>query len=327
MKRQFLLICILIFLSGGIAFGQETRAFSRLDTGAMLIGDQVNMTIGVTYPVNSRIGWPVIPDSILSHIKVLNRSAIDSTLSQDKRSVTRKQKFLLTCFDSGFYAIPPVRFSLQQGSDTNRAYVEATPLFLKVNPVQVDTTKAIKPIKGPIRIPLTFREFFPWLLGGIAVLLAVYFIFYYLRKRRKDEPIFQLKPKIRLLPHEYAFSELEKLRARKLWQSGKIKEYHSDLTEIIRNYIEQRFQVMAMEMTSDEILEQFAGKAIISIPAREALRGVLQLADMVKFAKAQPLPAEHDKSMEKALVFVNETMIARQEVKEDAGVADPVAVT
>jgi len=324
-KNIFISLIIVVFLAQKV-LSQDINVVTRLDTNAMLIGDQVRLNIGISVPAKSLVTWPLIGDTILGHILVLNRTKIDSAFSPDRKILKLNQKFLLTSFDSGFYAIPPVRFYIQQPPDTVKIARQSEPLFLNVHSVHVDTTLAIKPIKGPIKIPISFREMLPWIIGGVLVIALVSFIIYYLRKRKKAEPLFRLKPRISLLPHETALMELEKFRIKKLWQSGKIKEYHTELTEIIRKYIQERFGIMAMEMTSEEIMESLKDNMEISKGALDKLLQILLLADLVKFAKAQPTPSEHELSLENSITFVKDTILRIVEQKEVAEQKEPAMI-
>jgi len=167
-----------------------------------------------------------------------------------------------------------------------------------------------------LKVPLTFKEVAPYILLVIVVAALIYFGIWYYRKRKKAEPIFKIsKPK--LPPHEIAMEELEKLRQKKLWQNNKIKEFYTELTEIVRKYIEGRFSINALEMTTDEIMESF--KSIdISEDAKGKLRQMLVLADMVKFAKEQPVPTENEQSFNNALDYVQSTIIViKEEEKAD----------
>ena len=121
-------------------------------------------------------------------------------------------------------------------------------------------------------------------------------------------PVF-VKPKPILPPHILAINQLEELRLAKVWQTGKVKEYHTQLTDIVREYLENRFHFEAMEMTSDEILEEIANQKV-NKEATSKLAGILQLADLVKFAKGQPTPLENDLSLSHGVDFVNETKLA-----------------
>ena len=158
----------------------------------------------------------------------------------------------------------------------------------------------------------------PWILGGLLLIVLVFFLFYFFRKRSKSEPVFTLKPRVVLLPHEAALAELEKLRVQKLWQEGRTKEYHTILTDILRTYIEARFKRNAMESTTSEIIDELTGLPEIPRESLEKLRQILVLADLVKFAKSQPLPAEHESSLVSGVAFVRETIPALHEPKSDS---------
>jgi LPXTG-motif cell wall-anchored protein len=196
-------------------------------------------------------------------------------------------------------------------SDTSTQLASATMMMLAVHTVQVDTTLAIKPIIGPLKVPVTFREMVPWILAGLAVILLITGIIWYLRKRKKQEPVFNLKPKVVLLPHERALNDFEKLRVKKLWQAGRVKEYHSEVTEILRRYIEEHFKVPALEQTSAEITDSLKNLEGCRPDSLSKLNRVLILADMVKFAKAQPLALENEQCLGDSVEFVNETTSLR----------------
>jgi len=306
----------LLFLFSVVGYqgpAQSLIAIAKLDTNAMLIGDQVKLDITFSYPLNTMVSWPSIPDTILQTIQVINRSKIDTSVSADKKTVTLHQNFLITSFDSGFYAIPPIRVFYRELPDTTIRFAQTETLLLSVHTLAVDTTKVFKPIKGPLSVPLTFREILPWLLLALLGILIVLAILYYLKKRKKAEPVFKIRTETRLLPHEIALSELEKLRLKKLWQGGRTKEYHSELTDILRTYLENRFSIMALEMTSHDIIDSLRTQKDINNDSIGKLNHILSMADLVKFAKMQPLPVENDLSMENAVAFVNDTTIKKEQ--------------
>jgi len=315
-KNIYSIILLLISVASP-AFAQSFQAVARLDTNAMLIGDQVKLDLEFSFPEKTLIRWPGIGDTILRSIQIIDRTKIDTSFSKDKKMVKFHQTLLLTSFDSGFYMIPPIRFYYRQPPDTTIKIAQTETLLLKVHTLAVDTTKAIKPIKGPLKVPLTFREVIPFILLGILIILIILGVIYYLKKRKKSEPIFRIRPKIELPPHEIALGELEKLRLKKLWQGGRIKEYHSELTDIVRIYIERRFGIMAMEMTTMEILGSLKGSDHLPGEIMEKLNYMLTLADLVKFAKMQPLPTENDMSMDNAVRFVHGTTIKKDQGNSD----------
>ena len=310
-------IVFLVLFTIGIVRSQDFQTSAKLDTNMLLIGDQTNLSMTFQFPAKTQVQWPVIKDTILGYLQILNRSKIDTTISQDKQWMTLHQVFRITSFDSGLYTIPPIRFYFRELPDTTLHFSQTESLILEVHTVPVDTTKAIKPIKDPMKVPITFRELLPWILLALLVILIVWFVTFYLKKRKKAEPIFQLKPKIILQPYEIALIELEKIRVKKLWQNGKVKEYHTEVTEILRRYVEERFLVMALESTTGEILDGLSGRPDLPAKLAEKLLQILTLADLVKFAKAQPLPAENEQSMQHAIDFVNSTI-----AKEEEQIAD-----
>ncbi len=301
------LAIVMCSLVGG-SYAQEVGVMAKLDTNAMLIGDHVLMTLKFTGPAKTQVLWPFLPDTILGHITIIGRGKIDTAYTTDKKQVTLTQKVNVTCFDSGFYTIPSIPFAYRILPDTSKLTATTTMLMLAVHTVKVDTTQSIKPIIGPLKIPITFTEMLPWILGAVAVAILVFTGIWYYRKRKKQEPVFKLKPKVVVPPYERALQEFEKLRQKKLWQNGKVKEYHSELTEILRRYIEDRFMVPALEQTSSEIYESLLNQAECPRPSADKLNRLLVLADMVKFAKALPVATENDMCLTEGVEFVRSTI-------------------
>lgn len=298
---------ILLLVSGMSALGQGPQATASLDAGTILIGDQVNLTLGLSIQAGTQVVWPSLKDTILGKIRVIDRTKVDTAWSADKKNLKLTQKLRLTCFDSGFYTIPPIRFYYRHLPDTTIRFEQSNMQILTVHTVAVDTTQAIKPIKGPIKVPFSILDYLPWIIGILVFLAIVGFLLFYFIKRRKGEPIFVLRPAIRYQPHETALMELEKLRVKKLWQAGKTKEYHTELTDILRKYIEDRFHLMALESTTAEILEDLKENTEIPEKSLNSLRDVLSMADLVKFAKYLPLPEDHERSLEEAIEFIHRT--------------------
>ncbi|MGA2822441.1 MAG: hypothetical protein ABSE72_02845 [Bacteroidales bacterium] len=313
--RKTYSLLFLLLVSGTIAWGQGYKATAKLEPHTILIGDQVNLSLNFSFPSGTQIVWPSIKDTILGNIQVISRTKVDTSWSADKKNLQLTQKLRLTCFDSGFYTIPPIRFYYRNLPDTTIRFEQTEIQVLTVHTLAVDTTLAIKPIKGPVKIPFSILEYMTWIIAGLLFLAIAGFLLYYLIRKRKGEPIFILRPSVKYQPHEWALMELEKLRTKKLWQTGKIKEYHTELTDILRKYIEDRFHLMAMESTTSEILEDLEEKTGIQKECRTTLGKILSMADLVKFAKYLPMQEDHEKSMEDAVDFINKTF-ATPEIPE-----------
>jgi hypothetical protein len=220
------------------------------------------------------------------------------------------QTITITSFDSGSYIFPSIPIL----SVDSQIIAQTEPLFFEVSSVAVDTTAAFKDIKGNVRVPLSLHEiilllkkYTPYLgLAVIAIGLIIYLIIKYVYNKRKKKPLSVEKPKLKIKAHILALKELEKLKHKKLWEQGKIKQYYSELTDILRTYMENRWNIYAMEMVSKEIIDEFK-KLQLPDDLIEKMQSTFTLADLVKFAKWNPLPSDHDIAFKNSLSFVEET--------------------
>jgi len=304
----FIISVFLLFTSQ--LFSQNITVTAELDTNAILIGKQAKIKLKVEYKTdqgNIKIDFPKIGDTLIKQIEVVGKSKIERFIpdSSNMNRLAQTQTIIITSFDSGYYAIPPFKFIVN--GDANKP-IETEPLLFAVNTLAVDTTIAIKDIKPPIEVPFNWKELLPYIyagLGALAVLAGIIYLIIYFIKKRKKKPVPEIIiPKIPA--HVTALERLEKLKEEKLWQQGKLKEYHSELSDIIRQYIEHRFYIHAMEQVTDEIMYSFR-TADVSDELKMKLRNVLFLSDLVKFAKEQPLPNENEMSWTNAHEFIMAT--------------------
>jgi hypothetical protein len=307
-KYIFLFSCLLFSFS---LSAQEIKAEVKLDTNRIVIGDQVTINLSLRLPKSYPFRWTALPDTLAGKIEIVSKSAIDTIVSADSKNITLNQHLTITAFDSGYYAIPPFSFAYHKPGDTTTLFAETEALLLNVTTVAVDTTKAIKDIKPLMGVPITFGEILPWLGGALALAGIIAFIVYYFKRRRKALPLFNFPVKPPLPPHEKAFIALEELKNKKLWQTGFVKDYHTAVTDIIRQYIEERFFINAVEMTSDEILWAVKGNNF-PMEIADKLREILVIADLVKFAKEMPLSLHNEQSMAYAFDFVRATLPATE---------------
>lgn len=300
LKNIIVLILVIAFVQSN---AQIVNVDAALDTNVMLIGDQVGFKIRLRIPESGTFRWPSLADTLPEKIEIVKKSKIDTTLLGDGY-MNIEQTLTLTAFDTGYYVIKPLQFFY--GDDNNS--VETEPYLLNVFTVEVDTSLSIKPIKGPIAAPLTFAEILPWAIAALIIMIILGGSIYYYNSRKNNQPIVIKKPRPKLPAHRIALDELEKLKTEKLWQKDQVKAYHSRLTDILRIYIEDQFNIAALEMTTWETIRAFAG-AKIAKSNLEILRETLEIADLVKFAKLKPMPEEHEKSMTNAINFVRQTTV------------------
>jgi hypothetical protein len=258
-------------------------------------------------PSGTFVHWPNFKDTIPVSLDMVEAYKIDTAYSSDKKETILSQKLRVTSFDTGMHVVGAIPFYQRTNKGDTMGLLAVTQEFLySVMTVPVDTTKAIKDIKGTMGIPWTFRELLPYIGLGLLLVAVIAGIIYYIRRRRKNKPFIVLPAKPGIPPHVVALEDLEKLRKAQLWQNGRVKEYYTALTDILRTYMEQRFQFNALEMTTYEILEHLRGDVLASANS-EALRDVLELADLVKFAKENPLPDRHDYCLNQGIEFVSKT--------------------
>ncbi|QKJ28684.1 hypothetical protein HQ865_02555 [Mucilaginibacter mali] len=306
MKQQYFKYVMLVGLIWAFAFGakaQDVTVNARLDQQTLKIGDQTQLHLIVRQPLKGKVVFPKIADTLISKVQVLKAGKQDTTVDHnDPKMISVSRSYTITSFDAGTYTLPALAFK----ADTST--IKSNELILEVQTVKVDTTKAIYDIKQPLAVSYTF---FDWLRDhwlavalGMAIVLLILGIIWYIKSRPKKEVVIpEYKPDIPL--HIQILEKLQVLRARKLYIHD-AKAYHTELTDIIRDYLEHRYVIKTHEKTSDEIFESL--KYIdIDQENRNLLRQILLLADMVKFAKEQPLPPENEQSMDNAIAFVNKT--------------------
>lgn len=273
---------IYILLLSNFAFAQT----ATLDSNTILIGQQINFTI--TNKVTSTKIWPTYNEFLVEGIEIIKASKIDTT------DGVITQEFIITAWDSGSYFIPPIAFS--ENSKTEA-------LLLNVQTIILAEDAELKDIKQPIEEPIGWSDIWPWLLGILILSLLIFIVKKYIFN--KNKPSIIIKPKVIIAADISALKELNALEKAKIWQEGNVKEYHSQLSEIIRRYTENRFQFIALELTTDEILQEL--KSILSDDQLNNLSTLLQRADLAKFAKSKPIDTENMESMVLAKGFVNAT--------------------
>ncbi len=317
MKSYFKILIFIFFVFANQLQAQNTEAFAKLDTNSIMIGDQVGLELGIKLPSGFTTLWPAISDTITENIELISRSGIDTVFDEDQMILS--QQLTITSFDSGYFEMPSFSFLFGKEGDSLTFSSESQNLFLQVYTPEVDTSQAFKVIKAPYSEPYTFMEIFPWVLGGLIIIALIAFGIWFIIRRKKNKPVFASKPKPLRPPQEVALEKLETLRLEKVWQQGNIKKYHSQLTNIVREYLDRRFNFDAPEMTSGEIINELRNHKV-NDEVMTKISSSFQLSDLVKFAKSQPTALENDLSLSHCVDFINETAIVFEtETKEEVG--------
>ena len=299
---KYLLVVFCFCTAGFSGYAQPVVVKADMDSTNIFIGEQTKIYLEIAFDKSQDVQIPIFSDTLMHGVEVLKISKIDTTDIGNNR-IQLKYNYLITSFDANVYLLPP--FKAIHESDT--AYSQE--LALKVSTIPVDTEKAEEyfDIKDVITPSIVWKDYFPiflWILAGIVGIALIAYLVYRIMNRKTLVPFKKSEPD--LPPHVKAIRELNELKTAKLWQHGRNKEYHSSITDILREYIDRRFNVGAMEMTSGEILDALKRISASDI-AYDNLKQILLLADFVKFAKYNPLPDENELSMMNAYVFVNNT--------------------
>lgn len=278
---------------------------ASLDSAHIIMGKQTSLHIEIVDNNGVNGVLPILnSDTIIAEIEVISKSQADTIdLENNRRQIN--QDIIIQSFDSGLYTIPPIQYIV--GKDT----FKANPLALKVIPVSVDSLQTIHSQADVIYPNSRWYDFLPdfitdywgWILVVIIVILgAIFGLLLY----KKKLPITLTPAKKEIPPYELAIQLLEKLRDEKLCERGQEKEFYTRLTDILRSYIDSRFGINAMEMTTTQIIESLNSNNE-TVDSKSYVEQVLEIADFVKFAKVRPLPDDNVKSYNWALQFVKET--------------------
>ncbi len=318
------------FFFGLLSLNAQLNVSATLGNSKILIGDQVNLHIEANYPGTFEVlsvDLSVL-DSIFSE-KNPSKPGIDpglleiiqqtewETLSNGNTTTYRKD-VKITAWQEGVYFIPPIRFIFKSGANSRSELTNKLTLLVS-SPIEaneaVDTIQ-IAPIKGIVAEEWRFSDFLPviYTFGAvILIIIAVIALILYIARRKQGPPPIQL---VQRPAHEIALHKLKTLKAQELWQKGNFKEYQSQLTYIIREYIENRYQKPALESTTNQILNDLK-EVDFPINLVEKMREMLQLADMVKFAKATPPAESNIKLMDEAEEIVRATKKELPETEEE----------
>lgn len=312
LKALFLLG--LLCLSHTISLkGQGAQVSIVADTQSILIGEPISLTLTVKGQSGAQVGFPNLTDA-LSGFELLEMQDLDS-IQTGGVMLELKQGYTITSFDSGSYQLPPLAVAYGREGRVDTLYTN--PLRFEVQTVEIDTTQSIKPIKDPLSIPITLKELLPISLGVLALMGIILGVLYFFVWRKKPET-----PKEKKLPppvpaHEIAMRKLAQLEAKKLWQQGEVQAYYDELTDVIREYLEARYKVQALESTTDEIIREVEQSASgVTEKLRRELKDLLQRADLVKFAKHTPDASFNLEGMDKARAFIRDTRVRITEMAE-----------
>ena len=305
-KYRTLLTTLYFLLSAFFSIAQNANVKASINKDHIIIGDAVELKLSATFnPTQTKVQFPIINDTF-NHFEVIEKEKSDTVINREKSTIT--QTIIISNYDSGQWSIPSFTFGILPLQDSVPYILNTDSLLVNVNTIAVDTSKPFMPIMAIREAKMPMKTIVMY-VAGIIIIVAIlgFLVWYFIKKYREKNN----KPKekineIKLLPHEKAMQNLAQLESQNLWQNGQEKIYHTLLTDAIRTYLEEQFNMDVFEKTSSELMQQIKKQKALS-NSRQAVRSIFETADLVKFAKNKPSEEEHLQSMELAREIILES--------------------
>lgn len=293
-----------LLLMGVSKTDAQVTVDAKIDSLHLLIGEQTRVELEVSLNANQKLQLPVLRDTLVRGVEILDIAKPDTQMLNEGKRMLVKQEYTITSFDSALYYLPPFEVLVNDVPYRSKA------LALKVNSLPVDTLNPDQ-FFGPksIREVSVMWEDVSTIFWLTLLMVALGGLGYYLYKRFKDnKPIIRkIKVEPKLPPHTLALQDIERIKSDKHLRLTDPKAYYTELTDVLRTYMAERFGFNAMEMTSSEIIDK-----LLETNDKESIRELkflFETADLVKFAKHSPLMNENDMNLVNAVDFINNTKV------------------
>ncbi len=307
-----LLFCMMSFL-GIQCDAQVTFLRGRTDVDTIIVGQPFDYQLSLTIPKDYFVEWKQFGDTLSKSIDVINIEDVKTTSINNSDNVIMTQNLTLTSFDTGYVYVPEIAITYSKSlQDSIRYTLRTDEKELYVTTVAVDTTEAFRPIKGVMRQGLTAKEVFPWIAIVIIIAGVVYLIIYLKKHKKTKDVVVEEKKKPTIPAIITARAKLAEMKDNEVWNTPQTKDYYTDLTDIAREYLEGQFEIDAIEMTTDEIMEAI-NRLDLNNLTKSKLQDTLTTADLVKFAKANPSAEQNKQSFSDINNFVEDSYIYFQE--------------
>ena len=293
---------MLLCLAAIEGFAQVTVDAS-IDSTQLFIGQQAKIKLQVSMNAGQNLLMPQFPDTIVAGVEVVDVAKPDTQMLNGNKRLLISQEYTVTSFDSALYYLPPFEVSVD-----NKLYRSKNTLALKVYSVPVDTLHpdqffGPKPIQ---EVSITWGDIDTLVYSLLIMLILAGVSVFFVIRYRDNKPIIKIiKIEPKLPPHQMAMKKIDEIKSDKAKLRSDPRAYYTELTDVIRTYIKDRFNFNALEMTSTEIMEH-----LMQVKDQQSiaeLKSLFETADLVKFAKHAPLMNENDMNLVNAVDFINET--------------------
>lgn len=311
------IVLMALFLIGDVHSEGGIELYSKVDRSKITIGDLVTYTIIIKRDKGVEVKLPVLGAN-LGQFEIRDYKIHNQQIEDDK--IIDRIDYIISTFDVGEYEIPPVEIKYKLSKEKEERVLKTDKINIVVESVKPSEAGDIKEIKPPVDIPYNWKPEVLWTSVGIGTFLVIFLCWYIFKKRKKLKDMLSYQTEPMQPAEEIAYERLRKLAESDLLLNGLIKEYYMEISQIIRQYVEGRYKIIAMELTTTDLLNSMIDDGILSehiIMFEE----FLNKCDLVKFAKYVPTISENDYIMKLAIDIVDRTRIKQEQelIKNNKG--------
>ncbi len=298
MKIKILITVFLFFSFISISSSQSLVLSS--DTNNVMIGDWVTLNLQYLSGEKKEVVLPIFDATQIEGLELIDETRVDTV--KNGKSFGLSKRFTVSAYDSGSFVIPRMAMLFEKNGTIDTLYSDS--LVLKFNSPAVDTTQAIKDIKGIFNINYSDNSLLYWIGGVVILLLIVAALIYYFKNRKNKEEKEEIEYDPSIPPYILAMESLRRIEQERLWQNGYFKKYYTEITDVLRIYYHRIYSIKTKELTSRELIEALHGKTLFDNESVTMLEYISRYSDLSKFAKANPLPENNTQSLKYAFELV-----------------------
>jgi len=307
-------LCWTLAFCSAVTFGQGTISVdSKVDKSTIRIGDLVTYSVVLTRSPDVHAQKPELGAN-LGAFEIRDYEVHDP--KERNGEIVEQVDYIISTFDVGEFEIPPLTFRYTVGDDSTQHELKTQKLKIVVESLKPSEAGDIRDIKNPLNLPRNYRRLILWGSIALAILVLLGISFYIWYRKRTGQGLLPQKVEPPRPAHEIALEKLEALKASSLLPEGRVKEFYIELSEIIRHYIEGRYFIIALELTTSELVANLEHANVEQDHVR-LIEGFLQRCDLVKFAKYLPSEEETAQDIKTAFRIIDETKLIYDEAESE----------
>ncbi len=313
MRHKFIPFIVTFFLIS-LAHAQESSISidSKVDKSTIAIGDLVTYSVIVTHDAKVQVELPELGANLGAF--EIRDYTVHEPISENSKSIEQFD-YIISTFDVGEFEIPPLSFYYSFPPDSTKHELKTRKLKIIVESLKPSEEGDIRDIKDPLILARDYRQWIIWGSIGFASLILAAALFYIWRRKRAGKGLLPEKIEPPRPAHEIALEELAAIKESSILEEGKVEEFYIQISEVIRRYVEGRYFIIAMELTTFELIEDLKRSGILDEDI-QLFNEFLSTCDLVKFAKYKPTNAKNSATLDKAVEIVERTKLVYEEPEE-----------